>query len=172
MKKSKSTKTVNQQLRSRHKNWKRYIKKKFVLAEKSSQLSHSKMNFFYEKQWYIIPYKEEFKGIFKIAHQDSGIGDKHCGLNKTMSNVNYMKFYFRGMEKEIKNKIKNCKFCLKDNIKHPIKVCKTILSSAPLERIQADLWEIPLSIRENIKPLECKYVLSCMDHLSSLDGDF
>ena len=69
------------------------------------------------------------------------------------------------MNDDVKQFIDNCEVCNYNRTEEPLKAPTVIISSGPLHRIQADLWQIPKKIFEAIGKTH-SHIITCTDHFS------
>ena len=81
----------------------------------------------------------------------------HCGRINVINELHKDKWYWFGMNNDVANTIKLCKFCDKPNkFKSLTKKIKIILDNGPHYRYVADLWYLNQDIRDIT---DFKYVL-------------
>jgi len=69
------------------------------------------------------------------------------------------------MNDDVKQFIDNCEVCNYNRTEEPLKAPTVIISNGPLQRIQADLWQIPKKIFEAIGKTH-SHIITCTDHFS------
>jgi len=150
------------------KNWSNYITKSYKLYKISPNLySSSRLVLFSKKgEEMTIPFKKEIENIIFLNHTCySNSSAKHYGVNITLQNIMKRQLYWATMASNVREFINNCPDCVEKNFEKPIKAPKMIIPTGPLERIQADLWELPKEMSKATIN-EYKYILTCEDHFS------
>ena len=109
---------------------------------------------------YKIPYIHEKEIIIMQTHYNNN----HCGRINVINELHKEKWYWYGMNNDVANTIKLCKFCDKPNkFKSLTKKIKIILDNGPHYRYVADLWYLNQDIRDIT---DYNYVLDIIDHFS------
>ena len=109
---------------------------------------------------YKIPYKHEKDIIVKQVHCENN----HCGRINTINLLHEEKWYWYGMNKDIGNIIKSCKFCNKPKKFKPMKKkIKIVLDNGPHYRYVADLWYLNQELKD---VTDYNYVLDIIAHFS------
>ena len=119
-----------------------------------------------EKIYYKIPYLHEKDLLIKQYH----INNNHCGRTQIINLLHKDKWYWFGMNNDIRIELKKCIQCTNPNKFIKLKKKnKIILDNGPHYRYVADLWYLNTKIAALTG---YKYVLDIIDHFSKWYGGY